>query len=80
MLRKLMTLTYLNTEDKILKGLAGFIAYMHFRATPNDPTEDILGNIIIERLVRLERRIEISRHKNFRQSMEAIGEDYKKYE
>jgi hypothetical protein len=79
-IRKLTVLTYLNLEDKALGALASLIAYAHWRSTPLSPSQSTLDDIILESLVRLERKVELARHTNFRRSMEAIGKDYRDYE
>lgn len=72
--KKLIRLAYLNTEDKVLAYCNNAVVYIHFISTNRSPSQDTLTEIILERMVRLEHRIEELRYENYIASMLEIGE------
>lgn len=73
-IKKLIRLAYLNTEDKVLAYCNNAVVYIHFISTNRSPSQDTLTEIILERMVRLEHRIEELRYENYIASMLEIGE------
>jgi len=73
-IKKLFRLAYLNTEDKVLAHCNNAVVYIHFISTNRSPSQDTLTEIILERMVRLEHRIEELRYENYIASILAIGE------
>lgn len=74
-IRKLLRLLYLNTEDKILAYCNNAVVYIHFISTNRSPSQDTLTEIILERMVRLEHKLEEMRYNNYLSSLEEI-KDY----
>jgi hypothetical protein len=74
-LKKLIRLAYLNTEDKVLAYCNNAVVYIHFISTNRSPSQDTLTEIILERMVRLEHRIEELRYENYVASLLEISED-----
>lgn len=79
-IRKLFRLMYLNTEDKVLSYCNSAVVYIHFISTNRSPSQDTLTEIILERLVRLEHKIEELRYNNYLESLLEASEGKDQHE
>lgn len=72
---KLIKLSYLNKEAKLLGGISDGIVFVHFFLSPSMSTTDSLNEIYLEQLRRLERYIEKKRYNNYLESV-ALANDF----